>query len=519
MALPPVALMLVVGLWGITREGTLWGDEAVTYEMARRTVPEIWRTLGSVDAVHGLYYLLMHGLFAVFGPGLVPLRLPSVLGMCLTAGGVALIGRRLAGPRAGLLAGLVVPLLPVVQRFAQEGRSYALVCGLVTWGTWLLLKRSWAAYAVVMLTACLLHEFAVLAVVAHGVTVRRGVPHARPEPGPGGADDPLTSGPGGDVRDARDARDPRASGPAVPAGPAVPSGARRVSGVPGPRARLALSRRGTRGLPRGWLVAAGCVTAGLAPLALFSTTQSSQVEWIGRPGVPEVVPFLLIALLGRACARTEGGSAVRAVALPLLVVPTALLMAVSFVHPLFVDRYVLPYVIGLALLLGAVLDRYWSGLLAVATAAAALITLAVHGPHLRSPDSRKNDVGAVAAAVDEIARPGDGLLFTPARRRVWTLAHPEPFRRLGDVSLGRSPRSSGTLFGVEAPPPLIRARMLAPGVTRLIVLQDLRDQPLDDVPAEEVKREVLRESFTLCEERLVGQARIGIHVRTGTPCP
>ncbi|MGW4205472.1 glycosyltransferase family 39 protein [Streptomyces sp. NPDC004726] len=445
--LPPAVLMLVLGLWGIRREGTLWGDEAVTYEMAQRTVPEIWRTLGSVDAVHGLYYLFMHGLFRVWEPGLVPLRLPSVLAMCATAMGVAMIGRRLAGPRAGLLAGLVLPLLPVAQRYAQEGRSYALVCGLVTWGTWLLLKRSWAAYAVVMLTACLLHEFAVLMVVAHGLTVWRD-------------------------------------------------------------------------RPRGWLPAALCVVVGVAPLALFSMTQSSQVEWIGRPGVPEFAAFLLFALLGWACARTPAGSRVGGVALPLLVLPMGLLIAVSLIHPLFVDRYVLPYITGLALLIGAALDQYWSRLLAITTAAAALITLVAYGPHLRSPDSRKNDVGAVAAAVAEISRPGDGLLFTPTRRRVWTLAHPAPFRPLTDLSLARSPRGSNTLFGTEASPSEIRSRMLSPGVGRLIAIQDREGEPLDAVEIESVKRRILDTEFVLCEERLVGQARIGLYARIATTtCP
>ncbi|MFI1888737.1 hypothetical protein [Streptomyces jumonjinensis] len=442
VALLPAALMLGLGLWGIERQGTLWGDEAVTYEMAQRSLPEIWRTLATADAVHGLYYLLIHLVFASWEPGLAALRLPSVLGMCATAAGVALIGRRLAGPRAGLLAGLVLPLLPAVQRYAQEGRSYAMVCALVTWGTLLLLRRQWTAYGAVMLTACLLHEFAVLAVLAHGVTVWGG------------------------------------------------------------RAR------------RGWTVAALWVTVAIAPLALFSTTQSGQVEWIGVPGPAELGGFGALALVGWGCARTPGGARVRAVALPLLVLPSALLMAVSYVHPLFVDRYVLAYVIGLALLLGAVLDFHWSPVLALAAAGAALLTLVAFGPFLRSPESRKNDVTAVAAVAAELGRPGDGLLFTPMRRRVWTLARPDAFRGLTDLSLAASPRASDTLHGTELPPADIRAALLA-RAGRVVVFQDLRGEPLDAVPGEEMKREVLRRYFTLCEERVVGQVRVGVYARTG----
>lgn len=171
---------LLVGVWGIRRQDTLWGDEAVTSAVAHRTVSQIWHTLGHIDVVHGLYYLLMHGVFTLWDGGLVALRLPSVLAVAAAAVGIARLGQRLATTRAGLLAGLVFPLLPPVQRYAQEGRSYALVCALVTWASCLLVgalsrprRRGWVAYGAVMLTACLLHELAALTLLAHGVTAFR----------------------------------------------------------------------------------------------------------------------------------------------------------------------------------------------------------------------------------------------------------------------------------------------------------------------------------------------------------
>ncbi|MFF3557408.1 hypothetical protein ACFYXL_28845 [Streptomyces tsukubensis] len=457
VALPPALLMLALGLWGIEREGALWADEAVTYDMASRTVPEIWRTLGSADAVHGLYYLLMHGVFTVWEPGTVPLRLPSALAMSATAAGVAVIGRHLAGPRAGLLAGLLLPLLPSVQWYAQEGRSYALVCACVTWGTWLLLRRKWTAYAAVMLVACLLHEFAVLALVAHGTTL---------------------------LLEARAKSLPQAEGP-------------------------------LHALPRGWRNAAAVVALGLAPLAGFSVTQSQQVDWIAFPSTPDLITVGLVTALALLSLRGPGPAVLRRVAVPVLVVPTALLLAVSTVHQLFVGRYVLSYVIGAALLLGAALDRYWSRGLVLATAAASLLTLVVQGPALRTPDSRKEDVGEVAAAIAAAAEPGDGVLFTPLRRRVQVLVHPSSLDGLTDVSLAASPRASDTLYGRELPPDGIRARMLRS--PRIVVVQDRRGQPLDPFPGERMKREVLAAEFTLREERLVGKVRIGVYVRAGRP--
>ncbi|WP_171133981.1 hypothetical protein [Streptomyces sp. Z423-1] len=136
-----MALTTALGLWGIRRQNSMWGDEAVTWQLAQRSVPHIWRTAQHIDLVHALYYTLMQGVFAVFGDGLLTLRLPSVLAMSLAAAGVGLLGLRLAAP-GGLLAGLVFPLIPQVQRYTQEGRSYAMVCALVTWSTVLLLAAA-----------------------------------------------------------------------------------------------------------------------------------------------------------------------------------------------------------------------------------------------------------------------------------------------------------------------------------------------------------------------------------------
>nr|WP_249924736.1 glycosyltransferase family 39 protein [Streptomyces californicus] len=128
----PAAAALALGFWGIRRQDSLWSDEAVTYEVAHRSTSDIARLLAEADVVHGLHYFLMHAVFALWEGGTVALRLPSVLAVAATAAGVGLLGRRLAGPRAGLFAGLVLALLPSLQRYAQEGRSYALVCALMT---------------------------------------------------------------------------------------------------------------------------------------------------------------------------------------------------------------------------------------------------------------------------------------------------------------------------------------------------------------------------------------------------
>ncbi|MFF5106319.1 glycosyltransferase family 39 protein [Streptomyces sp. NPDC000134] len=399
----PMALTVALGLWGVRRQNTLWGDEVVTRQLARRDLSQIWHTAQHVDLVHALYYAVMHGVFGLFGDGLTALRLPSVLAMSVAAGGVGLLALRLAGPRAALWTGLVFPVLPQVQKYAQEGRSYAMVCALVAWATYVLVagvrhrgRWRWAVYGSLMLLACLLHEFAVLALVAHGVTLA-------------------------------------------------------VSRVPRPVARA-------------WGVAAAGVVAALVPLAVLSAGQSEQVSWIDGPVRPRY--FLVVAVVGLACARTALGTRgpvrLPALALPILVLPGLLLLIASPFKPLFVDRYVLCADIGVALLLGAWLDRFHrrssrTAWIAVVAVLAALVPPSIA---LRTPQSRSNDATAVGAAVREAGRPGDGLLYLSGRHRVLTGADPGDTRFLTDLALARDPVASGTLTGVEFPAREIAARML-----------------------------------------------------------
>ncbi|MFF2407536.1 hypothetical protein [Streptomyces sp. NPDC058092] len=466
-------MALLVGFWGIRRQGTLWGDEAVTYAMSHRSVPQLWHTLGHVDVVHGLYYLIMHGVFGLWDGGLVALRLPSVLAVAAATVGIVRLGQRLGGTWTGLLAGLVLPLLPPVQRYAQEGRSYALICALITWASCLLVSnlsrpkgpdggraRGWVTYGVVMLTACLLHEVAVLILLAHGVTV--------------------------------------------------------------------FGTRSTRPMRRAWGITAAGVLAGLLPLAVFSTTQSAQVDWIGPPDAGEVLAFVVTALLGIVLARSTGRSrgpvTLPALALPLLILPTTLLILTSPLHPLYVDRYVLASAIAFALLAGAALDRLRlrlsapeAGTMRRVTCAMALVavlaTLVPVSTALRKPGSRENDAVAIARAVQDITEPGDGLLFMPSRRRVWMLARPDSFVALSDLALERTPVASNTLFGRELPPERIRERILTS--TRVIAVHDLEGQPLDANAREAVKRATLDAYFEECASRTVTQARITVYARPG----
>ncbi|WP_354671021.1 glycosyltransferase family 39 protein [Streptomyces sp. MA15] len=463
VVLAPFLLGVVLGLWGVRRENTLWGDEAVTYALAQRDLSQIWQTAQHVDLVHALHYALMHGVFDLFGPGLPALRLPSVLAMAAAASAVGLLGLRLAGPHVGLLAGLVFPLLPQVQKYAQEGRSYALVCALVAWATYALVggvvrhtRGRWAVYGAAMLLACLLHEFAVLALVAHGVTLL-------------------------------------------------------VSRVP-------------RTVLRAWGVTAAAVVTGLVPLVLRSAAQSEQVSWIEGP--VRLPGFVTVAALGVVCALAPAGVRGRPVrlpvlAVPLVVLPCLLLLAASLFKPLFVDRYVLYSHVGIALLMGSGADHVrrlrrssggpWITVGVGVAAVAALAALVPTSLALRTPDSRSNDATAVGAALRESGRPGDGLLYVPAQHRHWTEPYPGDTRALTDLALAESPAASHTLAGVELPAADIAARMLR--FDRIVVVHGRAGGHLTGDPRERAKTRILRQHFRKQATTHVNGARVVVHVR------
>jgi mannosyltransferase len=148
----PSLLAVILGSYQLSRP-ELWRDELSSWSFASRPVPDLIATVRHTDATDLLYYLLLHCWIAAFGDSVAAMRSMSVLAMGGAAACVTLAGRRLASPRAGLLAGLAFALVPSVSRFAQEIRSYAFEALAGTLAVVLLLRaldkpglRRWAAY-------------------------------------------------------------------------------------------------------------------------------------------------------------------------------------------------------------------------------------------------------------------------------------------------------------------------------------------------------------------------------------
>ncbi|MFF9018475.1 glycosyltransferase family 39 protein [Streptomyces sp. NPDC014870] len=489
----PTLVSLALSVYAIGRP-VLWQDELNTWDMASRSTAQLLDTVQRVDAVLGGYYLLLHGWTAVFGDSATALRLPSALAMAGTAGCTALIGRRLFGARAGLAAGLLFALAPVVTRYAHEARPYALVVLAVTASTLLLLRAldrpesrwRWAAYGLCVAAVGLLHMVALTALAGHLVAVARRAREERPI---------------------------------------------------GLRFGLAV------------LVGVGAV----APVALLGRAQAGrQISWIPRPDVWSLVTFLpqlyasalvagavtTLAVLawGERRARAAGpGPGAGAGARPgpgargalvtvsaLAVLPPLLLWAVSHGDvSYFYFRYLLFTLPAWAVLAGAGLAGLARprprGVVAAVLVALVVLTLqeqqAVRRPYAHFWHGI--DFEGAARTIEKYHRPGDAVAFDRGDD-YWRMLdvgvrfYLRDELRPRDVFLATAAADRADLWSAECPEPAACLR----GEKRiwLVVPGDAAD-PLDALPAEQAR--ALRARYTATgTERLTG-VTVALLVRTG----
>src|SRR5271169_5271292 len=177
--LDPLAIALLAAVISsiAASRPSLWFDEGATISAsASRSLPELWRLLGHIDAVHGVFYLLMHGWFAVFPPTEFWSRVPSCLAIGAAAAGVVVFAKQFSSRTIAVCAGVVFAILPRVTWAGVEARSYAFTAVAGVWLTVLLvtsIRRNrwwlWLLYAVALLLSMLLNIYLVLLVPAYAV--------------------------------------------------------------------------------------------------------------------------------------------------------------------------------------------------------------------------------------------------------------------------------------------------------------------------------------------------------------
>src|SRR5262245_36347193 len=104
-------LATAVSLGGAGRP-SFWYDGAATISASySRSLPQLWQMLSNVDAVHGLYYLLMHGWFAIFPATELWSRAPSGLAVGGAASGLVVLGKQFSSRTVAVSSGVVCGIL------------------------------------------------------------------------------------------------------------------------------------------------------------------------------------------------------------------------------------------------------------------------------------------------------------------------------------------------------------------------------------------------------------------------
>jgi len=383
------ALAFVVNLLGIATPAP-WRDEAATWMSTQRSLGDLLSMLRSVDAVHGLYYLVVRLWIGPFGDSVFSLRALSALGVAVGVALVMPLAQRLFGFAAALGAGIAYAVLPPLTWAAAEARSYAwagvLSCAvaLAFWvahdrGSW----RSWLVYVISVVIA--VHGFiynALIVLAAVGVS-------------------------------------------------------------------LAWLRSGQRIRA---LVATVVALLACVPFGLLVASQGSQVSWLstypvtlpdvtmavfwGTVGVSQLVgTSLLIVALAVAAQSWWSGQLRRELGFVVgwLVLPLLMLLALHPVIPLYHRRYLLASIPALALLLGflvARLRRVWLRILLVVVLVAGCVPAYLDS---REPLSKLTPAPAIKELAKR-AKSGDGIYVVGSDENGLAWSFPVPIKSMVDLS-------------------------------------------------------------------------------------
>jgi mannosyltransferase len=499
----PVLICLVVGGYEIGGP-SLWRDEAYTKDAIGRPIGQIFTLLGHMDAVHGAYYLLMHVIAGVIGTSATALRLPSLSAMIIATAFTAALGRRAAAlvlaPDAsptqrtavpamtGLLSGMVFATSPYLTYYAQMARSYAIVTMFAAIASYLLLRacpdgrwRWWATYAVAVALAGLFNIFALLILPAHGLTL------------------------------------------------------------------LASGRVGRQAMRR-WLAVSAAVVLAAIPLVRVLSHQQNQIGWLTKPDYGTltillrdfagsralIVPVALLALAGvvAACLADDWRPLnPAAVALPWLVLPPVVLIAVSFAKPVYNVRYVEFCLPALSVLIAAgftgLVRLAWRpglarlGLVWLPVALAALIATGVDvmliGPQgaIRQTAARPDNLRLASQIVAANERPGDVVFYLPGSdMRVLGTGYPAPFGKLRDIALARSPIASGTLTGQEVSSPALLASRFT-NVSRVWIVTGSSNYrfPVPSTPVDKEKM-TLVQGMHVIDRWMAGEVMLTLYAKS-----
>ncbi|AVO56554.1 glycosyltransferase family 39 protein [Pseudomonas chlororaphis] len=171
--LPILLLAAATRFYDLTA-AAIWGDEGSSLLLSRYGLSELWAHAAH-DVHPPLYFMLLRGWIALFGDGIFAIRSFSAWpGIVCVGLGVWLVAQ-IASRRAAILAGFLLALLPTAVRYSQEVRMYALLgvwllgatIALVYWVRQPRCQRYLVYYTLLMSAAFYTHYFTALCVLAH----------------------------------------------------------------------------------------------------------------------------------------------------------------------------------------------------------------------------------------------------------------------------------------------------------------------------------------------------------------
>jgi mannosyltransferase len=445
-ALDPLIVGLLaaaISLGGAARP-SFWYDEAATISAAySRSLGQLWHMLGNVDAVHGLYYLLMHAWFQIFDPTEFWSRVPSGLAVGGAAAGVVVLAQQFSSRSVAVAAGVFCAVLPRTTWAGIEARPYAVSMMAAVWLTVLLVvavRREsawlWLSYGLVLATSILLDMYVVLLLVAHAVFV--------------------------------------------------------------------FAFRRPRKVFVGFAITSALTVIALSPFVVAVIGQVHQVKWIapiGHRTIEDVTvqqyferspPFgVLSALLVVAAivlwrfTSAQLGRPERqllVLATGWIAIPTVVIVGLSaLLHPIYTPRYLSFTAPAMALILGvctgALAVKPW-----VTTAVIAVFAVAATPNYIRAqrnPYAKYGmDYSQVADLITAKASPGDCLLvndtvtFMPAPMRPLLAARPDAYRKLVDLTLWQRATETNDVFDTNLIPEVVAAPLSQCGVVWIITQAD-----------------------------------------------
>lgn len=376
----------------------IWGDEGSSLLLSQYSLMEIWRHAAR-DVHPPLYFMLLHGWIALFGDGILSVRMFSAVPGIVTVGlGVWLVAL-LAGRRAATLAGVLLALLPTAVRYSQEVRMYALLGMLLLGATlalayWVRQPRRWRyllIYSLLLALAFYTHYFTVLCVLAHWLYL--ALSGARGEDGRRLLGRPVWW---------------------------LANALVVLLYLPWVPELLELLRHLDElkaGGDVGWEPAVTWSSLPAMVWQLLLQDEGDSLPWPLFVGLPLLMLLVCLVPAWRDDSRPRLGGLLTSFTL----VPLLLVFAVSFISPVFIERYLTAYALGLPLIVAMVIDR-WLRTARLLALALLLVFVGIEAQGLRNnTDVDVNDqISVMVDYVNTHYAPGDRIVISDM---LWYLSY------------------------------------------------------------------------------------------------